>query len=67
MTLKEAPLVEITLRRYEKPYVLNQREAVKKVCLSLGLLQPGDGRDSIVDIVLVLEKSSKRKKMGEFI
>ncbi len=63
MSMKEAPLAEVTLRRYEKPSSLNNhRELVKKVCLSLGLLQPGDGRDSIVDIVLVLEKARKERK-----
>ena len=50
----EAPLSEITLRRYEKPYNLNRRDVVQKLCLSLGLLQPGDSRDVVVDIFYVL-------------
>jgi hypothetical protein len=50
----ETPLSEITLRRYEKPNNLSPRELVRKVCLSVGLLQPGDSRDIIVDILLVL-------------
>ena len=58
---KDIPLSEITLRRYEKPYDSTQRELIKKVCLSLGLLQPGDSRDIIVDIMLVLEESRKNK------
>jgi len=58
---KDIPLSEITLRRYEKPYDSTQRELIKKVCLSLGLLQPGDSRDIIVDIMLVLEESRKQK------
>ena len=49
---RDIPLAEITLRRYEKPYDLKDRELVKKVCLSLGLLQPGDSRDVIVDVLL---------------
>ena len=53
----ETPLMEITLRRYESPHNLNERETLKKICLSLGLLQPGDSRDIIVDILLVLEKA----------
>ncbi|MBS3140679.1 hypothetical protein J4405_00875 [Candidatus Woesearchaeota archaeon] len=56
---KETPLAEITLRKYEKPYGLTERELIKKLCLSLGLLQPGDSRDILVDILLVLIKSSK--------
>lgn len=47
---KEIPLAEITLRKYEKPYELKGRELIKKLCLSVGLLQPGDSRDVIVDI-----------------
>ena len=39
---KDLPLSEITLRRYEKPYATNKRELTRKLCLSLGLLQPGD-------------------------
>jgi len=50
----EAPLSEVTLRRYEKPYNLNRRDLVQKLCLSLGLLQPGDSRDIVVDIFYVL-------------
>lgn len=60
--VKDIPLSEITLRRYEKPYNLTEREIVKKICLSLGLLQPGDSRDIIVDILLVLLNSSKSKQ-----
>ena len=59
---KDIPLSEITLRRYEKPYQTDKRELIKKICLSLGLLQPGDSRDVIVDVLLVLEQSSREKK-----
>ena len=59
--VKDIPLSEITLRRYEKPYDSSKRELVRKVCLSLGLLQPGDSRDIIVDMLLVLEESRKNK------
>lgn len=60
---KDIPLSEITLRKYEKPYNIDKRQLVKKICLSLGLLQPGDGRDVVVDILLVLldEKEKKSK------
>jgi hypothetical protein len=59
---RDIPLGEITLRKYEKPYDSSKRELVRKVCLSLGLLQPGDSRDIIVDILLVLEESRKKKE-----
>jgi predicted transcriptional regulator len=59
---RDVPLSEITLRRYEKPYNASKREIVKKICLSLGLLQPGDSRDVMVDVLLVLDESRKEKK-----
>jgi len=58
---KDIPLSEITLRRYEKPYNSDKRDLMKKVCLSLGLLQPGDSRDIIVDIFFVLEEARNNK------
>ncbi|MBU90576.1 hypothetical protein CMO94_03450 [Candidatus Woesearchaeota archaeon] len=60
---KEIPLSEITLRRYEKPSKLFDREIVRKLCLSVGLLQPGDSRDVIVDILHVLLKAKKQKQL----
>ncbi len=59
--VRDIPLGEVILRKYEKPYDSSKRELVKKVCLSLGLLQPGDSRDIIVDMVLVLEDARKQK------
>ena len=59
---KDIPLAEITLRRYEKPTNLSDRELVRKLCLSIGLLQPGDSRDVIVDILSVLIKAKKGQK-----
>jgi hypothetical protein len=60
---REIPLSEITLRRYEKPSKLFDRELVRKLCLSIGLLQPGDSRDVIVDILHVLLKAKKQKQV----
>lgn len=56
---KEVPLAEITLRKYEKPYNLRERDLVKKLCLSVGLLQPGDSRDVVVDVFSVLLENKK--------
>jgi hypothetical protein len=61
--VKDLPLNEITLRRYEKPYESSKRELTRKICLSLGLLQPGDSRDIIVDILLVLDEARKSRKL----
>ena len=55
---REIPLAEITLRKYEKPYKLKGRELTKKLCLSIGLLQPGDSRDVVVDILHTVLKNS---------
>lgn len=60
--IKDSPLAEITLRKYEKPINLEKRELIRKICLSLGLLQLGDSRDIIVDIMLVLIEANKTKE-----
>ena len=62
---KDTPIIELTLRKYEKPDNLTGRELVRKLCLSLGLLQPGDSRDVIVDILYVLVKSKKHLTASE--
>ncbi|MBS3159693.1 hypothetical protein J4436_02800 [Candidatus Woesearchaeota archaeon] len=56
---KEIPLAEITLRKYERPSDLSKRDLIRKLCLSIGLLQPGDSRDIIVDVFLILFNSEK--------
>lgn len=55
---RDVPLAEITLRRYEKPD-FKGRDLVRKFCLSMGLLQPGDSRDVIVDVLTVMLKAKK--------
>jgi hypothetical protein len=55
----DTPLAELTLRRYEKPN-MSDRELVRKLCLSLGLLQPGDSRDVVVDVFYTLLKAKQR-------
>jgi DNA-binding transcriptional ArsR family regulator len=62
-TLIDTPLLEISLRKYEKPDLNNKRSLVKKLCLSLGLLQPGDSRDIIVDILYILLEARKQNKV----
>lgn len=54
---KDTPLAEITLRKYTNPKDLEGRELTKKICLSLGLLQPGDSRDVVVDVLHVILES----------
>ena len=59
----DTPLFELTLRKYEKPQTKKERALVKRLCLSLGLLQPGDSRDVIVDVLHVLFKSRTKKQL----
>lgn len=61
---RDTPLAEITLRRYEKPN-LRGRNLVRKLCLSIGLLQPGDSRDVIVDVLHVMLKEKKEMDSEE--
>ncbi len=58
---KDTPLKEIVLRKYEKPYYLSKRDLVRKYCLSIGILQPGDSRDVIVDILFCLLEAKQTK------
>jgi hypothetical protein len=65
--VKDAPISEIVLRKYERPYGIEKRDLVRKVCLSLGLLQPGDSRDVVVDILSVLiDHRADKKKLDSF-
>lgn len=57
---RDTPLAEVTIRKYEKPTNLKGRELARKFCLSIGLLQPGDSRDVVVDVLHVfLENKNK--------
>ena len=62
---RDTPLSEITLRKYEKPYNLSKRDLIKKVCLSTGLLQPGDSRDVVVDVMHVLLENKNKELSSE--
>lgn len=64
--MKDLPLGEITLRKYEKPQRLDLRTTIKRICLSLGILQPGDSRDIVVDILQVIIMYSEKKKVVSF-
>ena len=62
---RDTPLSEITLRKYEKPYNLGKRDLIKKICLSTGLLQPGDSRDVVVDVMHVLLENKNKELSSE--
>ncbi|MFQ5620422.1 MAG: hypothetical protein ACE5FT_01105 [Candidatus Nanoarchaeia archaeon] len=65
--IKDQALAEITLRKYEKPYELEERDLIRKICLSLGLLQPGDSRDVIVDVLQFIVRSGKEVTSDEVV
>ena len=59
-SMKDIPLQEITIRKYESPVGLDRKELMRKFLLSVGLLQPGESRDVIVNIFeLLLENKGK--------
>lgn len=58
---RDAPMSEITLRKFERPSSKNKKELIRKFCISIGLLQPGDSRDVIVDIFEVLLDAKNKK------
>ena len=59
---EEKPLSMVILRRFEKPSG-DFEEDLRKFCISIGLLQPGDSRDIIVDILKVLLKKRKVRQL----
>ncbi|MEM2954531.1 MAG: hypothetical protein QW625_01085 [Candidatus Nanoarchaeia archaeon] len=60
--LKDLPLQEITLRKYEEPMQNDLRELTRKFLLSIGLLNPGDSRDIIIDIFYELLLARNKRK-----
>jgi len=61
----DTPLAELCLRKYEKPRNLSKRDLVRKICLSLGLLQPGDSRDVIIDVLQVMLEAKEEMSSSE--
>jgi hypothetical protein len=61
----DTPLAELTLRKYESPGSLRKRELVRKLCLSMGLLQPGDSRDVMVDVFHVMLDAGEELSSAE--
>lgn len=65
MRFGDKPLLEVTLRKYERPAGKPKEEVLKKFCMALGLLQPGDSRDQIVGILDVLLREKRPVTVGE--
>jgi hypothetical protein len=60
---KDKPILEITLRKFERPGLEDRNELIRKFCISIGLLQPGDSRDVIVDILKIFLDARKEKRV----
>ncbi len=63
--VKDTSLAEMTLRKYERPDGFSGRELVRKLCLGLGLLQPGDSRDVVVDVLHVMLQNKRELSSKE--
>ncbi|MFA5405909.1 MAG: hypothetical protein WC307_00930 [Candidatus Nanoarchaeia archaeon] len=57
----DTPVLDFSLRKFEKPSG-NFDELLRKFCISTGLLQPGDSRDIIIDLLLLFIKAGKVKR-----
>lgn len=57
----DKPLINISLRKFEKPSS-SFKESLRKFCISVGLLQPGDSRDIIIDLFSLFLRASKLKR-----
>ncbi len=58
----DRPLLEVTLRKYERPSG-ERKNLARTFLLSIGLLQPGDSRDTVVDIFDFLMQSAKNREV----
>lgn len=60
MNRADAPLTELTFRKYERPKG-QKRDLIRTFLLSVGLLQPGDSRDTITDLFDLLMQATVTK------
>ncbi len=59
---KDVPITEITLRRFEKP-PSDLDACIRRFCMSLGILQSGDSRDVIVDIMKLFIRAKNKQQL----
>lgn len=58
---KDLPVIDISLRKFEKPSG-SFNDLLRKFCISIGLLQPGDSRDTIVDVMSLFIRAQRSKR-----
>ncbi|HDD05253.1 MAG TPA: ArsR family transcriptional regulator [Candidatus Aenigmarchaeota archaeon] len=59
---KETPIIQVTLRKFERPYG-DFEELLRKFLMSIGLLQPGDSRDDVVKVMRELLRARREKRI----
>jgi len=59
---KELPIIQVTLRKFERPYG-DFEELLRKFLMSIGLLQPGDSRDDVLKVMRELLKARRERKL----
>jgi DNA-binding transcriptional ArsR family regulator len=60
-SFQDLPVIDLSLRKFEKPSG-SFKDLLRKFCISIGLLQPGDSRDVIVDLLALFIRSARQKK-----
>jgi predicted transcriptional regulator len=65
MSTSDLPLSEITLRKFERPESLDRKTLIRRFCISLGLVQPGETRVGLIDIFSVLLTSPEPLRAEE--
>jgi len=59
---KELPIIQVTLRKFERPYG-DFEELLRKFLMSIGLLQPGDSRDDVLKVMRELLRARRERKL----
>lgn len=57
----DLPVLDVSLRKFETPAGAFT-DLLRKFCISTGLLQPGDSRDVIVDMLTLFIRARREKK-----
>lgn len=59
MSTTDLPLAEITLRKFERPENIDKKTLIRRFCISLGLINPGDNRTGVVEVFQTIFDSNE--------
>lgn len=65
MSTTDLPLSEITLRKFERPENIDRKTIIRRFCISLGLVNPGETRAGLVEIFEILLASREPLRAEE--